>query len=98
MTNCSKGTSFPKQLKSARSVLLTISKYTRRARRPNRAEREIKMKIKKRNYYLVHADGDTFLIKNNGIAEQIKNGVPTGKIEPTRLLRDSGYKYKWVNK
>ncbi len=56
------------------------------------------MKNKKRNYYLVHADGDTFLIKNNGMAEQIENGVPTGKVEPTRLLRDSGYKYKWTNK
>ena len=56
------------------------------------------MKNKKRTYYLVHADGDTFLIKNNGMAEQIKNGVPTGKMEPTRLLRDSGYKYKWINK
>lgn len=64
----------------------------------NTIKRSIKMKNKKRNYYLVHDDGDTFLIKNNGMAEQIENGVPTGKVEPTRLLRNSGYKYKWTNK
>ena len=56
------------------------------------------MKNKKRNYYLVHADGDAFLIKNNGMAEQIENGIPTGVIEPTKLLRNSGYKCKWTNK
>lgn len=41
------------------------------------------MITKTRCYYLVHDDGDTYLIKNNGLAEQIENGVLTGKVEPT---------------
>ena len=54
------------------------------------------MKKKKRIYYLVHPNGDAFLLIGDGLAEQIVDGERTGVVEDTYFLRNSGYKFSWL--